>query len=1071
MRLFSEEVTPTFTNSNLNIITVKDFTEVFFDVYELEINGKKYVTEKVAEYKGLPVISTSVIIDDKEYTGSFVLNKGNFEVLINKENLTFQQNVEDEFSELLAENYKTEEVDELIFEKRETIIEDIKNAKLSAKRYINKLKQKQIEEATKIHQEKLNEFNSELQEIRQGLVEEFVRVASSVKSDISVANDKESEKLRDYITERVTILAESLESNLDTKVDELEAYINERVNDISTDIVSGVIATEIKSCNNRLDENIDSLFNHINLKLTELIKEHEVLTTAKVNSIVSVIDDKLSTLDQVSIELNNSIQKSSNKALSRIGNVKTKLEEEIAKNVSVLQHDIDQASTRIKDYYDEKLNSLNEAVGTLSNETKQECIKLISESRDSLLQVISEIKTDVPNIIIEKKDGTGKEIDLKKVKQELEKSITTKFSTEVMSLKRMMEMMSGGGSVAKQFAAGGTMNGNLTVVGTISASQYLGIPGGGGVSGDYLPLSGGTLTGPLAIQGSLSADSSSGVAHNVIGNLNLTGVGSNQLTVNYQNTVSITGGEGVTISTNPSKLITLNGDVNVTKSLNVLSGISTSNITATGNISASTANFNTVSAVEYDVTGTDGTITSTTDILTWVLGSKSFAIGTNNTEDLYFKPDGSIMYLVIAGTTDAVRAYPLSASWDVTTASAFTSKSVLSLDTNARGLHFSPDGTNMFVTGNATAGGIIGKYTIPLSAAWNISQASTNAVQTLSLSAAVNNSSAIDPSAIYFKPDGLKMFVLDGGTDRVYEFNLSSAWQLSSVTYDGVFRDSIDSIPVGLSINKDGTRMFILGGASDRIQEVRLNTAWSLSSTTFVNASLFTTPDGGPTGVYFNDESYKCFTTGNSNTVREVLIGPNLSITGTNSTLRIGDLSATKTITADGFITANTLVTTNATNNTTGIQMNGNTNLTWTGGASQRIQGFSGRISFGSGVTEWGRFSGAQFRCANFQVGAGTDNGTVSFTSPSIGTLTMAGVGGDFNILQLGGITASFPAIKRVSAEAHFKTADDLNYTTIRAGGYKSSDGSTGADGSFTTADGKTITVKNGLITSIVTPP
>jgi hypothetical protein len=498
MRLFSEEVTPTFTNSNLNIITVKDFTEVFFDVYELEINGKKYVTEKVAEYKGLPVISTSVIIDDKEYTGSFVLNKGKFEVLINKESLTYQQNVEDDFSELLAESYKTEEVDDLIFEKRETIIEDIKNAKLSAKRYINKLKQKQIEEATKIHQEKLNEFNSELQEIRQGLVEEFVRVASNVKSDISIANDKESEKLRDYITDRVSILAESLESSLDVKVEELETYINERVNSISTDIVSGVIATEIKSCNNRLDENVDSLFNHINLKLTKLIKEHEVLTTAKVDSIVSVIDDKLSTLDQVSIELNNSIQKSSNKALSRIGNVKTKLEEDIAKNVTVLQHDIDQASTRIKDYYDEKLNSLNEAVSTLSDETKQECIKLISESRDSLLQVISEIKTDVPNIIIEKRDGTGKEINLKKVKLELEKSITTKFSTEVMSLKRMMEMMSGGGSVAQQFANGGVMNGNLTVVGAISASQYLGITGGG-VSGDYLPLSGGTVTGALVV--------------------------------------------------------------------------------------------------------------------------------------------------------------------------------------------------------------------------------------------------------------------------------------------------------------------------------------------------------------------------------------------------------------------------------------------------------------------------------------------------------------------------------------------------------------------------------------------
>ena len=56
MRLFSEKVSPTFTSSNLNILTVEDFQEVFFDVFEFEINGKKFVAEKVSEYKGSPVV-------------------------------------------------------------------------------------------------------------------------------------------------------------------------------------------------------------------------------------------------------------------------------------------------------------------------------------------------------------------------------------------------------------------------------------------------------------------------------------------------------------------------------------------------------------------------------------------------------------------------------------------------------------------------------------------------------------------------------------------------------------------------------------------------------------------------------------------------------------------------------------------------------------------------------------------------------------------------------------------------------------------------------------------------------
>jgi hypothetical protein len=38
-----------------------------------------------------------------------------------------------------------------------------------------------------------------------------------------------------------------------------------------------------------------------------------------------------------------------------------------------------------------------------------------------------------------------------------------------------------------------------------------------------------------------------------------------------------------------------------------------------------------------------------------------------------------------------------------------------------------------------------------------------------------------------------------------------------------------------------------------------------------------------------------------------------------------------------------------------------------------------------------------------------------------------------FNLLQFGGITASFPALKRNAAVLEVRTADDLNYANIRA--------------------------------------
>ena len=96
MRLFSEEVTPTFTSSNLNILTVKEFVEVFFDVYEFEINGKKFIAEKVDTHDGYPVVSVPVVFEGKEEEHSFILLQGTPGVLFNKEEKVIVEKLEKE---------------------------------------------------------------------------------------------------------------------------------------------------------------------------------------------------------------------------------------------------------------------------------------------------------------------------------------------------------------------------------------------------------------------------------------------------------------------------------------------------------------------------------------------------------------------------------------------------------------------------------------------------------------------------------------------------------------------------------------------------------------------------------------------------------------------------------------------------------------------------------------------------------------------------------------------------------------------------------------------------------------
>ena len=84
-----------------------------------------------------------------------------------------------------------------------------------------------------------------------------------------------------------------------------------------------------------------------------------------------------------------------------------------------------------------------------------------------------------------------------------------------------------------------------------------------------------------------------------------------------------------------------------------------------------------------------------------------------------------------------------------------------------------------------------------------------------------------------------------------------------------------------------------------------------------------------------------------------------------------------------------------------------------------------------------------------------------TMTSPASGVIALYNnAQTDFNRLQFGGTTSSFPSIQRSTTKLFFRLADDSAGATVRAGGYESSDGTAGA--TVTTCTG----FKNGLCIS-----
>jgi hypothetical protein len=500
MRLFSEKVVPTFTSSNLNILTVEDFNEVFFDVFEFEINGKKFIAEKVSDYKGSPVVDIPLVLEGKEFTASFVLQRGKFEILFNKANSTFVRPVVEEAEEPIIEFEEQEdEIEDIIFEKKETILKEILQARQSAEQYVEDLKQQKIKEATKFFDNKKQILDREINESKKGLLDEFLSLVENVKGEFYEFNEEEKSRLVSFIEESIDSLSDKLSRDIENKNEQAEKVFSEKINELATNVLSGVLLKEIDSNNKKTTSDIASRFEAITTSLDKLTEQRDSQVKGEMKELLREYDDSLSGLEQANVELNDLINKSSNKALSRIGNVKTQLEESIQQveniissdlisvnnevdslrrdsnridsNITELQEKIILTEEKIISYYDERINLVETKVTDISEDNKQYFINLISESKQTLLDQINNIKVDVPNIIIEKSNGK-QEVDLKGIKSELEKIIGTRFSTELMSLKRLIEMSSGGGSVAQQFANGGTMNGNLTVTGNISVGGY-----------------------------------------------------------------------------------------------------------------------------------------------------------------------------------------------------------------------------------------------------------------------------------------------------------------------------------------------------------------------------------------------------------------------------------------------------------------------------------------------------------------------------------------------------------------------------------------------------------------------
>jgi len=218
---------------------------------------------------------------------------------------------------------------------------------------------------------------------------------------------------------------------------------------------------------------------------------------------------------------------------------------------------------------------------------------------------------------------------------------------------------------------------------------------------------------------------------------------------------------------------------------------------------------------------------------------------------LSFKSDGTKMYVVGYGL-DKVYEYNLSTAWDVSTASYIQNFSVSAQETTPQGLFFKSDGTKMYVIGYSA--GNVNEYN--LSTAWDVSTASY--LQNFSVTGL-----EVYPTGLYFKPDGTRMYIIGFNSDNVVQYNLSTAWDVSTASYSQNFSVSAqEGLPMDLFFKSDGTKMYVVGGSGGDINEYSLSTAWDISTASYVRNFSVSAQEGSPAGLFFKSDGTKMYVIG-----------------------------------------------------------------------------------------------------------------------------------------------------------------------------------------------------------------
>jgi sugar lactone lactonase YvrE len=174
----------------------------------------------------------------------------------------------------------------------------------------------------------------------------------------------------------------------------------------------------------------------------------------------------------------------------------------------------------------------------------------------------------------------------------------------------------------------------------------------------------------------------------------------------------------------------------------------------------------------------------------------------------------------------------------------------------------------MFVIGSSNAS----VFQYSLSSGFDISTASNAPAASFDVSGQETT-----PRGVAFSDAGTVMFVVGDSSNSVHQYSLSSGFDVSTASFAGTSFDvsGQDSTPEGVTFNNDGTVMFVVGSSNASVFQYSLSSGFDVSTASFAGTSFDVSGQApNSTGIAFNSNGTTMFIVGdNRKSIHQYFVG------------------------------------------------------------------------------------------------------------------------------------------------------------------------------------------------------